>query len=147
MKNVLKVTGVLAGVAAVVGATAYAAIKTEKGRALVHQTKEKAWELKLAFLEKLETETSSTAIESNTPVVAYDFEEEFPTEGLDSVPQPLEEPFVPNRSRQMRERRAKVWHLYDEGFDAEAIAELLNLPFELVLKDLSCGQKRGRIEY
>ena len=98
-------------------------------------------------IEKLETETSSTAIESNTPVVAYDFEEEFPAEGLDSVPQPLEEPFVPNRSRQMRERRAKVWHLYDEGFDAEAIAELLNLPFELVLKDLSCGQKRGRIEY
>ena len=156
VKKLLKLTSAVVGVAAVAGTTAYVLTQTEKGRELTARTKKKVSELKEALCKQLEAYQAALDEESvmEATLIVYDYEDEFVVEeGLDSLPKPFVEPLIPvskettNPSRLLRERRQSIWSLYDQGVDAESIASSLNLPFEVVLKDLAYGEKRGRLEY
>ena len=159
MKNLLKVTGLFIGVAAVAGTTAYVLTQTDKGREFSARSKKKATEFKEAVCDQLAAYYSTSEEESvmDEILVAYDYDQELlvSEEGLGSLPKPVVEPLLPkpesdkgaNRSRLIRDRRRAVWSLYEKGVDADSIADSLNLPFEVVLKDLAVGEKRGHLEY
>ena len=158
MKKLLKVTGLLVGVAAVAGTTAYALTRTDKGREFTARTKKKVSELKEVLCEQLEAYQAVLEEDSLTDptLIVYDYEDEFVgEEGLNALPTTAIDPLVPQseskvrttRSRLICDRRQAIYALYELGLDVESIAVSLNLPFEVVLKDLAYGEKRGRLEY
>lgn len=158
VKKLLKLTGAVAGVAAVAGTTAYVLTQTEKGRELAARTKKKMTEFKELLQEQLGAD--STILEeaslTDPALIVYDYEDELVgEEGLHSLPTTAIDPLVPQsesktrttRSRLICNRRQAVYALYEQGLDVEAIADALNLSFDLVLNDLTEGQKNGRLDY
>ena len=138
MNKTLKWGVALLGIASVAGATAYVLTQTEQGRNWCEGAKKKAKQLK----ENLQDEVGALK-----PYVCFSQNA--------SEPRPFVEPLVfshtlneeKTRSVIICDRQHTIWNYYVQGFDAETIADLLNLSYQVVLEDIQLGIEQGIFNY